>query len=147
MFRNTRGFTLIELLVVIAIIGVLSSVVLASLNTARIKARDTKRIADMNQLQLALELYHNANNAYPAYTTSFVATNLTALVPTYISALPRDPQSPRSPSDTEYRYCSDASGQITLAYTETVAGWCGKGSGSPCGWGVYLRGGSQSTCR
>ena len=64
---NKKGFTLIELLVVIAIIGILASVVLASLNSARAKSRDARRIADVKQLQLALELYADANNqAYPA---------------------------------------------------------------------------------
>ncbi len=47
---TNKGFTLIELLVVIAIIGLLSSVVLASLNTARGKARDAKRVAELSSL-------------------------------------------------------------------------------------------------
>ncbi|MCH8050209.1 type II secretion system protein [Patescibacteria group bacterium] len=59
------GFTLIELLVVIAIIGILSSVVLASLNTARQKARDARRISDLGQVQLALELYFDSCTQYP----------------------------------------------------------------------------------
>src|SRR3989338_3128827 len=52
------GFTLIELLVVISIIGLLSSVVLASLNNARAKARDTRRIQDFKQISTALYLYY-----------------------------------------------------------------------------------------
>jgi len=58
-----RGFTLIELLVVIAIIGILSSVVLASLNSARQKGRDARRISDVKQVQLALELFYDATRA------------------------------------------------------------------------------------
>lgn len=60
-----KGFTLIELLVVIAIIGVLSSVVLASLNTARARANDAARLATINSLRIGLDLYLLANNAYP----------------------------------------------------------------------------------
>jgi len=63
--KKQRGFTLIELLVVIAIIGLLATVVLVSLNTAREKARDAKRKSDINQLQLALQLYYDDNNVYP----------------------------------------------------------------------------------
>ncbi|MES2225591.1 MAG: type II secretion system protein [Patescibacteria group bacterium] len=62
---SRKGFTLIELLVVIAIIGILSSVVLVSLNTARAKARDAARIADIRQIRSALELYFLTNGKYP----------------------------------------------------------------------------------
>lgn len=85
MFKNkARGFTLIELLVVIAIIGILSSVVLASLNDARQKSRDAKRVADIKQLQLALELFFDSNGSY-------ATTGLSALAPTYIAVEPTDP--------------------------------------------------------
>lgn len=86
MKLKSRGFTLIELLVVIAIIGILSSVVLASLNGARRKGRDARRIADVKQLQLALELYYDSNSG--SY-----APNLAALAPLYIAAVPTDPGS------------------------------------------------------
>ncbi len=62
---GNAGFTLIELLVVISIIGLLASVVLVALNSARAKARDTKRLADMAQIQKALGLYYDQNNQYP----------------------------------------------------------------------------------
>lgn len=67
MLKNKKGFTLIELLVVIAIIGVLASIVLASLQNARAKSRDARRITDLKQLQLALELYFDGvgNGQYP----------------------------------------------------------------------------------
>jgi len=60
-----RGFTLIELLVVIAIIGLLSTLAVVALNSARQKARDAKRVADVKQIQTALELYFNDSNSYP----------------------------------------------------------------------------------
>lgn len=78
-----NAFTLIELLVVIAIIGVLLSIVMVSLSTARAKARDARRVSDIKNIQLALETYYNDNLKYP--------TTLAQLTPTYISPLPTDP--------------------------------------------------------
>ena len=91
-----KGFTLIELLVVIAIIGILASIVLVSLNNARGKARDVKRVGDMRQMQLALEGYYDDNQAYPggdgSATSCAGLTGLaSSLVPTYMAALPVDP--------------------------------------------------------
>ncbi len=62
---NKKGFTLIELLVVIAIIGLLSTLAVVALNSARQKARDAKRVADIKQVQTALELYFNDAQGYP----------------------------------------------------------------------------------
>lgn len=83
MKKTQKGFTLIELLVVIAIIGILSSVVLASLNSARRKSRDARRMADLQQIKLASELYFDASSAYPA--------TLSVLAPEYIGTVPNDP--------------------------------------------------------
>ncbi|HZS43030.1 MAG TPA: type II secretion system protein [Candidatus Paceibacterota bacterium] len=79
-----KGFTLIELLVVIAIIGLLSTIVLSNIATARAKARDTQRISDIRQLRTALQLYYESNNqSYPL--------TLSSLAPTYIGSIPKDP--------------------------------------------------------
>ncbi|MFA7314798.1 MAG: type II secretion system protein [Candidatus Magasanikbacteria bacterium] len=67
---NKKGFTLIELLVVIAIIGVLSTLAVVALGSARQKANDAKRLSDIKQIQTALELYYTDNNAYPTTTAS-----------------------------------------------------------------------------
>ena len=62
--KKQSGFTLIELLVVIAIIGILASVVVASLNSSRKKGRDAQRIRDIQEIRNAIELYI-AQNGYP----------------------------------------------------------------------------------
>ncbi len=89
------GFTLIELLVVVAIIGILASIVLASLNTARQRSRDARRVADVKQIQLALELYFDSCGEYPdTYSGASAACGAAGgLVPTYLQVAPLDPTS------------------------------------------------------
>ena len=70
-----RGFTLIELLVVIAIIGILSSVVLASLNTARDKGTDAKIQSEIRSVQVNAEIYYDNNgNTYGSTAAVGVCT-------------------------------------------------------------------------
>ena len=64
MPRQRSGFTLIELLVVIAIIGILASVVLASLNSARDKGRDASIKANLNNIRTQAVLYYDDNLTY-----------------------------------------------------------------------------------
>ena len=95
--KTLTGFTLIELLVVIAIIGILATIVMVSLNTARAKARDARRISDVRQIQLALQMFYDATGAYPT------ALNVAGFIPTYLSVEPKDPD-----GTTSYQYCVSA---------------------------------------
>jgi type II secretion system protein G len=85
---KNKGFTLIELLVVIAIIGILSSVVVATLNSARTKARDAARVSDLKQIQVALELYYDSRGEYPDSLTKLKTDATGGTLP----SVPTDPQ-------------------------------------------------------
>ena len=137
MYQNqkvVRGFTLIELLVVIAIIGLLSSVVLVSLNTARVRARDAQREGDLHNVVQAFELYYLSHGNYPnSVTTGDAACGngtyclapiiTTYLVPNnYIGGAPSDPR--YANTTTNYRYCGDQYGYVVVAYSESKKAWC-----------------------
>jgi len=85
--KKEKAFTLIELLVVITIIIVISAVAMVSYAGAGKKARDSRRIADLEKVRLALEMVRQVGNTYP--TTASVQT---VLVPTYLQAWPTGPK-------------------------------------------------------
>ncbi|MBI4117530.1 MAG: type II secretion system protein [Parcubacteria group bacterium] len=70
MHKKTKGFTLVELLVVVSIIGLLSTLAVVALGSARVKARDVRRANDVRQIMNALELYYNENGKYPIESTA-----------------------------------------------------------------------------
>ncbi len=117
--RSSKGFTLIELLVVIAIIGLLSGVVISSMNSSRTKSRDTRRKEDIKALQTAIEMMNHDNNRYPGNATA-VLIDSTLITSSYMTRVPQDPQyvagtgAGQSGAATGaargYWYVSDASG-------------------------------------
>ena len=117
---TNKGFTLIELLAVIAVIGILAAVILASLNSARAKARDARRIADLRNMVIAIESYYADNGYYPPsncgwdcndywYSTSpSWQANFGVLLAPYMPKLPVDPINnlggPWQPGNYSYTY-------------------------------------------
>lgn len=100
---NKKGFTLIELLVVIAIIGLLSTLAVVALGNARVKARDSKRLSDLKQMQTALELYYTDQSNYPQTSGALGSTDFACLnnagwgvagcANPYMGLVPLDPKS------------------------------------------------------
>lgn len=96
--RIKKGFTLIELLVVISLIGILSTLILANLNSARERSRDVQRKSDLRSIQTAFRLYYNDTGGYPSsFPTG--GSPWTVGGTTYMSTFPKDPLSSQS-----YRY-------------------------------------------
>lgn len=125
---NKKGFTLIELLIVIAIIGLLSTLAVVALGSARVKARDSKRLADLKQLQTALELYYTDQNAYPSGsavdlgTGSYACLNSAGFAATGCAS-PYMGQVPVDPKTGYYKYTSASSSYTIDATLEgAVAG-------------------------
>ncbi len=134
--KKQKGFTLIELLVVIAIIGILATIVLVSLNTARVKARDARRESDIRQIGLALEMYYDSQSpvTYPVDTG-----DLAELVTSgYFAALPTDPSGLNNYATLYTRtsasvYCLPAALETTGAgYFYTSNAGTGKSTNADC---------------
>lgn len=83
-----KGFTLIELLVVIAIIGLLATIVAAPIQSARKKAKDTKKISEVRQLRTSFANYANDTGGYPSGSTT-ITSNILSLSPQYIPSIPQ----------------------------------------------------------
>jgi prepilin-type N-terminal cleavage/methylation domain-containing protein len=118
------GFTLIELLTVISVIGLLSAVILVSLNSARTKARDSRRLADTSSILTALSLYYDDNGKFGCHSYS-----------------PHD-----SSTDPNFLHFLSTSGYVTSRIKDPVNNnnynyeyaTLHRAGGGPCGQNAYL---------
>ncbi|MBI2053977.1 MAG: prepilin-type N-terminal cleavage/methylation domain-containing protein [Candidatus Staskawiczbacteria bacterium] len=102
--QKQKGFTVVEIIVVIAIIAGLAGIVMVGVNNTMAKAKDSRRKSEMRGLQKALAMYYGDNGSFPStgmgwYSSEpgdFFSDNggnyIPGITPTYLSALPRDPQ-------------------------------------------------------
>ncbi len=111
---NTKGFTLVELLICLVIISILAMSGTAAYTASIRNSRDSKRKADLNNIQKALELYYEDAQRYPATLTpgSPLTYTFGGTTSTYMQSVPRDPRTPFL-----YTYRTDAGGTYFQVYS------------------------------
>ena len=153
--KKNKGFTLIELLVVIAIIGILSSVVLASLNSARQKGQDAAIKSNLNNMRAQAEMYFD-NNEYSYGTASSVDGEVTGTTENNVcnsSDGLREGYNKAVGIANDNGYCVvNTDGESWVAWVQlktkvdnTVMAWCVDSSGlsEEVPWATYS---SQTSC-
>jgi len=142
--RPLRGFTLIELLVVIAIIGILSAVVLASLNTARTKGNDAGVKANLNTVGTQAALFLSNNSAgYGAFNNGSGAPAACPTAGTAGATVFHDPTIEKAVASALVNSAGGATAcfSTNTAYATAVSRpdttnstyWCVDSTGSHCG--------------
>ena len=139
-YKQNKGFTLIELLVVIAIIGILSSVVLAALNTARGKGNDAKTKAQLSGLRAGAEVYYDTNGTYGGTTNACDNMFNDVNVAPYVDELPNGVTPQCRSNGTIYAVSANL-----LSVTDTnIDNWCVDSAGkskaiaAPLANGIYV---------
>ncbi len=128
-----HGFTLIELLVVISIVAILSTIIYSSVSDARVKARNTQRVANINQIEVAIALYQNDHGGTPPGEDGVEYVNgnkkwIPDLVPEYIPELPSDPI---DKNGNKFHYTKNGKNYEVIAFMEK------HGNDASCGDGGH----------
>ncbi len=117
-----KGFTIIELIVVIAVIGLLTTVVLAFLSSAKAKSADSSVKASMVQIRTQAELYYNANQNFTNMCTSGA--------PGIATILSQATSTGGGPTGSITNYCvGSASNWSVYSRLKTGGYWCVGSSG------------------
>lgn len=146
--KNQKAFTIVELMVVVGIIALLAGIIIASVNFARAKARDSKRLADMRTIQEALVLYNLDYGTYPVHSaeaglggwdTPTDGVFIGALVSGgYIPGLLSDPAAPLTTNYRYHRYATTTQGCpgpfaiLAIVDLETHGRPASMSPGAPC---------------
>ena len=129
MKTSSRGFTLIELLVVITIIGILSSVVLASLTSARSKGSDAAIINELANMRAQAELYYSSNNTYGTSDNSCAGALFGASSTGSLWALITDVDSKNGSTGTVTCDASGTAWAVSASLVSSGQSWCVDSSG------------------
>jgi prepilin-type N-terminal cleavage/methylation domain-containing protein len=99
MKTNKRGFSFVELMIVVAIMSILSVVSMVSYLSVTRRARDSRRISDLQKMAMALEMARSVDRIYPASAADLVTKGFIK------SALPKDPK-----TELDYEYTQSNGG-------------------------------------
>lgn len=134
---HQKGFTLVELLIVIVVIGILAALVVVAYGGITAQAHKAKRLADVNSIQKALELYRQDNGYYPANGTDnwggpLNSAGMENALGTYLrGGIPREPSGDPSKAYQYVRGTADNYG-IRIFWSDTVLPGCHWTDTSPC---------------
>ncbi len=141
--KFNRGFSLLEVMVAISIIALLASVLIAGFDAAREKAQDSKRITELKQLKVALELYHTDYGHYPRESNGAngrigEGAGVDTMLAPYMKSIPVDPAGPGNAS-YYYYYDGDATcggvGDVVVVFAFNMAQQTGNGDDFCTVWG------------
>jgi len=128
--KKKKGFTLIELLVVIAIIGILATIVIVNVNSARLKAQDTAIKGSLDSLRAGAEIFYDTGSTYVGLCTSADYSKATTSIYAITSVMPTcnassDGYVITSNLKTSSQYwCVDSKGNSVQKTSITAGAYC-----------------------